>query len=307
MGKHKYTINIIHKYYHLCNIIICVIISFFIFIIPFGYTIYQKESPDYISVVYDFLKNKGYNDIGDYNIFRSKLQDENNRRLLYDALKKKENSDIGNYNTFNDKLKKSSIYYNRKWVYNTLKSQTGYVDNYDDFNKAIDKDKNTRKKVYDVLTHIGIDMGSYDDFNNAVGHVPLSINKSGNDVNKSASPVTFEFYSKNPLTVYNNIYYYGHIALIIISIIFIINISHNIFYKTRKALLLTSNILYMILSLWIIYAINSVIEKINNYTFFINYYYVIILSIIIAIAFILSWIKSTEEMPVRVNGTINNR
>ncbi len=53
---------------------------------------------------------------------------------------------------------------NRKRVYDVLKSQTGYLDSYEDFNKAFDASEDNRKKVYDVLKEQTGYLDSYEDF-----------------------------------------------------------------------------------------------------------------------------------------------
>ncbi|WP_294477058.1 LPD38 domain-containing protein [uncultured Bacteroides sp.] len=56
---------------------------------------------DNVGALYKALRQKGFSDIGTEDIFRNKLQDENNRKQLYDALRKNGYDDIGDYDTFN--------------------------------------------------------------------------------------------------------------------------------------------------------------------------------------------------------------
>lgn len=53
---------------------------------------------------------------------------------------------------------------NRKRVYDVLKEQTGYLDSYEDFNKAFDASEDNRKRVYDVLKNQTGYLDSYEDF-----------------------------------------------------------------------------------------------------------------------------------------------
>ncbi len=73
---------------------------------------------------------------------------------------------------------------NRKKVYDVLRSQTGYQDSYEDFNKAFDNDVNARKKVYDVLKSQTGYQDSYEDFDRLIG--PTSLAQSSN----TGQPVT---------------------------------------------------------------------------------------------------------------------
>ena len=59
---------------------------------------------------------------------------------------------------------------NRKKVYDVLKSQTGYRDSYEDFNKAFDANEDNRKRVYDVLKSQTGYLDSYEDFSRGMGY-----------------------------------------------------------------------------------------------------------------------------------------
>lgn len=59
---------------------------------------------------------------------------------------------------------------NRKKVYDVLKSQTGYLDSYEDFNKAFDANEDNRKRVYDVLKSQTGYLDSYEDFSRGMGY-----------------------------------------------------------------------------------------------------------------------------------------
>lgn len=62
----------------------------------------------------------------------------------------------------------------RKTVYDVLKEKTGYRDNYEDFNKIIDKDVDARNKVYNVLKDKTGYKDSFDDFNKVMGAITSS-------------------------------------------------------------------------------------------------------------------------------------
>lgn len=66
------------------------------------------DTKDNVGLLYNALKKRGFNDIGNENIFRSKMANENNRKILYEALNKKGFNDIGDYDTFNSKLNTNS-------------------------------------------------------------------------------------------------------------------------------------------------------------------------------------------------------
>ena len=59
---------------------------------------------------------------------------------------------------------------NRKKVYDVLKSRTGYLDSYEDFNKAFDANEDNRKRVYDVLKSQTGYLDSYEDFSRGMGY-----------------------------------------------------------------------------------------------------------------------------------------
>ena len=54
--------------------------------------------------LYNNLIEDGYSDLGTYEDFKSKLQDESSRRKMYDNLNKDGYSDLGDYNSFNSQL-----------------------------------------------------------------------------------------------------------------------------------------------------------------------------------------------------------
>lgn len=64
----------------------------------------MTNTTDNVGALYKALKQKGFSDIGTEDVFRDKLQDENNRKQLYDALHKSGYNDIGDYNTFNTRV-----------------------------------------------------------------------------------------------------------------------------------------------------------------------------------------------------------
>lgn len=64
---------------------------------------------------------------------------------------------------------------NRKRVYDVLKEQTGYLDSYEDFNKAFDASEDNRRRVYDVLkNHTGY-LDSYEDFTKGMSAPATSV------------------------------------------------------------------------------------------------------------------------------------
>lgn len=67
----------------------------------------MTNTTDNVGALYKALKQKGFSDIGTEDVFRDKLQDENNRKQLYDALHKSGYNDIGDYNTFNTRVTSS--------------------------------------------------------------------------------------------------------------------------------------------------------------------------------------------------------
>lgn len=64
----------------------------------------MTNTTDNVGALYKALRQKGFSDIGTEDIFRNKLQDENNRKQLYDALSKNGYDDIGDYDTFNTRV-----------------------------------------------------------------------------------------------------------------------------------------------------------------------------------------------------------
>lgn len=64
----------------------------------------MTNTTDNVGALYKALKQKGFSDIGTEDVFRDKLQDENNRKQLYDALHKSGYNDIGDYDTFNTRV-----------------------------------------------------------------------------------------------------------------------------------------------------------------------------------------------------------
>lgn len=64
----------------------------------------MTNTTDNVGALYKALKQKGFSDIGTEDIFRNKLQDENNRKQLYEALSKNGYDDIGDYDTFNTRV-----------------------------------------------------------------------------------------------------------------------------------------------------------------------------------------------------------
>ena len=64
---------------------------------------------------------------------------------------------------------------NRKRVYDVLKEQTGYLDSYEDFNKAFDASEDNRRRVYDVLKSQTGYLDSYEDFTKGMSAPPTSI------------------------------------------------------------------------------------------------------------------------------------
>ncbi|MCD8305980.1 MAG: DUF1566 domain-containing protein [Prevotella sp.] len=67
---------------------------------------YNMPQQDYITnrrLVYDAIKDD-YDDLGSFDDFNEKLDDENNRRVVYDAIKD-DYDDVGTWNYFNNKLK----------------------------------------------------------------------------------------------------------------------------------------------------------------------------------------------------------
>ena len=64
---------------------------------------------------------------------------------------------------------------NRKRVYDVLKEQTGYLDSYEDFNKAFDASEDNRRRVYDVLKNQTGYLDSYEDFTKGMSAPPTSV------------------------------------------------------------------------------------------------------------------------------------
>ena len=64
---------------------------------------------------------------------------------------------------------------NRKRVYDVLKEQTGYLDSYEDFNKAFDASEDNRKRVYDVLKNQTGYLDSYEDFTKGMSAPATSV------------------------------------------------------------------------------------------------------------------------------------
>lgn len=64
---------------------------------------------------------------------------------------------------------------NRKRVYDVLKEQTGYLDSYEDFNKAFDASEDNRRRVYDVLKSQTGYLDSYEDFTKGMSAPPTSV------------------------------------------------------------------------------------------------------------------------------------
>ena len=89
------------------------------------------ETKDNVGLLYNALKQQGFNDIGEENVFRSKMSDENNRKLLYDALRKNGYSDMGDYDTFNAKLSSKAPGNNESSVSQQV------IDEYDASNQSL--------------------------------------------------------------------------------------------------------------------------------------------------------------------------
>ena len=64
---------------------------------------------------------------------------------------------------------------NRKRVYDVLKEQTGYLDSYEDFNKAFDASEDNRRRVYDVLKNQTGYLDSYEDFTKGMSAPATSV------------------------------------------------------------------------------------------------------------------------------------
>ena len=64
---------------------------------------------------------------------------------------------------------------NRKRVYDVLKEQTGYLDSYEDFNKAFDASEDNRRRVYDVLKNQTGYLDSYEDFTKGMSASATSV------------------------------------------------------------------------------------------------------------------------------------
>ena len=89
------------------------------------------ETKDNVGLLYNALKQQGFNDIGDENVFRSKMSDENNRKQLYNALQKNGFSDMGDYDTFNSKLSSKSPGNNETSVSQQV------IDEFDTLNESL--------------------------------------------------------------------------------------------------------------------------------------------------------------------------
>lgn len=63
---------------------------------------------------------------------------------------------------------------NRKWLYETLKTNGYNMGSYDEFNNAMDNDEVTRRWCYDQAASKGINMGSYDEYTKAMVKVQQS-------------------------------------------------------------------------------------------------------------------------------------
>ena len=79
-----------------------------------------------------------------------------------------------------------------------MKSQTGYLDSYEDFNKAFDANEENRKRVYDVLKSQTGYLDSYEDFSKGMGY------SSSNQAGSVSQQVISEYEQANQSSMNTN-------------------------------------------------------------------------------------------------------
>lgn len=123
---------------------------------------------DDLTKLYNGLLNAGYTlvDIGNEKVFREKMQDVKNRRVLYDYVAKRGDFAIGEYGEYEKRVLAAL---NRKWLYDKL-IEIYDLDDYKTFYQKLD-DENNRKRIYDAALEEGLQVGTWKEFNELVGGI----------------------------------------------------------------------------------------------------------------------------------------
>lgn len=136
------------------------------------YSNYTEEDEDDIYFVDDLsslyynLLNNGYTseDFGNEKVFRKKMSEEENRKILYDYVIERGDFAIGE---FVDYEKRVLLSLDREWLYEIL-AETYDLISYEVFYKKMD-DEEIRKAVYDAAVEEGLEVGTWDEFNQMFG------------------------------------------------------------------------------------------------------------------------------------------
>lgn len=132
------------------------------------YSYYTEDDEDDISFVDDLsslyynLLNNGYTleDLGTEKIFRQKMSEEKNRKILYDYVIERDDFVIGEFVEYE---KRVLLTLDREWLYEIL-AETYDLISYEVFYKKMD-DEEIRKEVYDAAVEEGLEVGTWVEFN----------------------------------------------------------------------------------------------------------------------------------------------